>query len=319
MTTLTTRVPTAPDAVREALLRVASRVQPTDGGWQVGAFSCDGELEALAEALYAGWYIAPTASTARPDDPPVRGGPMTAALRAAHALAGLQEEPWVVVHAAPDGTVVATSGERSRSLRPGDYVLAGRPGAPAAPGEVVRTVGRLDSHDVNRGLWWTFTADEPERPIGRVYLDLRPATAPRVVAEVTAALGAAGVRYQLKCPVEPVACERVDAMVLYHRLTDRAAVLAALQDRWARLGPLLDPAVPPLTCRVARGLSWADDDGGDRSFGEARCRALAAGLLGARDRWSELPAPDRLALLADTLGRAGIDPAEPWRAASWPP
>jgi HopA1 effector protein family len=308
-------VHSVPEPVRAALLRVASSLHPTPSGWVVGGAAHDDT--ALAEGLYAGWYTLAPSSVTSAGDPPARRGSMVAALRAAHTDAGLTDDQWVVVQASPGGRLVASSGERTRTLLPGEYVQVGRPGVPAAPGELVRTTGRLDAFDEERGLWWTFTAELPGPPVGRVYLDARAATAPQVVHEVTAALSGTASAWQLKCPVDPAACDRVDAMVVYHRRDERRQVLDALRARAEALAGLLDPAVPPLTCPVLPGLSWADDDGGgQRSFGETRCAVLAAAVRAARDGWDAADLDARLSVLLDGLRDAGIDPAAPWKAAA---
>jgi hypothetical protein len=66
--------------------------------------------------------------------------------------------------------------------------------------------------------------------------------------------------------------------------------------RWlARLivdaAPLLARGAPPLTCRLAAGVAWADDPGDGSSFGEHRCRLLAQAAcetpasLSSASRW----------------------------------
>jgi hypothetical protein len=173
-------------------------------------------------------------------------------------------------------------------------------------------VGPLNHLEAERGLWWAFTVPGPEPPIGRIYLDARPATAPRVVHEVTAAL--LEVPFQLKCPILADACRRVDTVVVYHARGSRDVLLEALGARWPVLGALLDPAVPPLTCHVRPGLAWADDADGGRSYGESRCHALAAAIEGAAATWPTMGHDQRLATLAAALVAAGLDPQRPWEA-----
>jgi len=196
-------------------------------------------------------------------------------------------------------------------LRPGEYVMPLRPGVPPAPGEPIEPMAPLEHLDAERNLWWALTEPGPEPPIGRIYLDARPATAPRVVHEVTTAL--AERPFQLKCPIIADACERVDAVVVYHVRRSRQKVMGALLGRWATLGPLLDPGVPPLTRRVRRGVAWADDVEVGSSYGEARCRILAQGIDAAAASWNAMGPDDRLSALVAALADAGVDPQHPWR------
>lgn len=310
----------SPDAdldpgVADALNRVCELVAGAAGAWVVGGVSVPPGAPALADELYARWYTQPDASPPRvAGDALLLRASLLEALRAAHASAATLVPGWTATASDPRGVVSAVSGGAARVLRPGEYVMPRRPGVPPAPGEQVEPVARLDLLDAARGLWWTFSERAPEPPIGRIYFDVRPATAPRAVHEITSAL--ANVAFQLKCPILPVACERVDAMVLYHPRDDRDHVLSALSRRWAVLGPLLDPAVPPLTCVVAPGLAWADDLDDGRSYGESRCHLLASAITASPAAWATGEGAERRGILVAALLEAGVDPRRPWASAA---
>ena len=302
-----------------ALSDLAEMVVRTPGAWVVAGESvADGDLDALFNALYVHWYAGrSTPAPGAGNDPPLHASDLLPALRAAHPCNGDFEDGWVTIAVTPRGVVTAMRDGAVRALRPGEYVATARPGVPLAPGEQVAALARHDQFDAERSLWWTFSGSEPEPPLGRVYLDARAATAPRVVAEVVPALDAAEVRWKMKCSTVPRLCERVDAIVLYHERNRREAVLAALHDRWDTLGPLLDPACPPLTHPAAPGLAWADDDGNpEQSFGGLRCHALAVALLSVGPEWAAASRKRRAEALAAGLRDAGIDPARPWTAAA---
>jgi HopA1 effector protein family len=304
-----------PRAVADALGRASALVARGGTGWVVEGSVDNSGPDALADALYLHWYTRPDLPPAtRRDDPPVHGRWLLAALRAAQARPREPPSGWTVAWSEPRGAVSAARVGEARVLAPGEYLMPLRPGVPPAPGELVEPVAPLDRLDVERGLWWAFTSPEPEPPIGRIYLDARPATAPRVVHEVTAALE--GTPFQLKCPILAEAVERVDAVVVYHARAERAGLLAALGSRWSSLGPLLDPAVPPLTCRVRPGLAWADDIDHGRSYGESRCRLLAEAIDRAGAAWEAMEPDERLTMLVEALVDAGLDPQRPWQAAA---
>jgi hypothetical protein len=310
-----------PPAVHDALGRVAVLVRRDDGALTVGGRRIPAgdpttdPVDAVTAALYDSWYTrtpGPSSSLALP--PPVHRGSLAAVLRAAHAGAELTETGWVVASVDPRGTVTAMRNGHARRIRAGEYLLRTRPGVPPAPGEPVEPLARRDHLDVERGLWWTYTEIPPHPPIGRVYLDPRPATMPSLLHETTRALLSIGLPFQLKCPELAIAASRVDALIVYHARTDRQRLLAALLERWSSLGPLLEPHHPPLTCGLRPGLSWADDPGGDQSFGESRCKALARAVLTAEETWPAADLDARLAVLVDGLRAAGIDPSHPWKA-----
>jgi hypothetical protein len=302
-----------PPAVRDGLARACELVEANGAGWTVGGLRAGPEGSSLADALYLGWYTQPAAAPPPADDPPLHCRTLLTALRAAHAGAASVSTGWTVRAANPRGALAAVDGERSRTLRPGEYRMPLRPGTPPAPGEPVEPLARADDLDAERGLWWAFGGPgDLEAPIGRLYLNARPATAPRVIREVTAAL--APFAHRLKCPILAEAFGRVDAIVAYHERGAREGVLAALAERRERLDPLLDPAVPPLTCPVRPGLAWADDVETGLSYGEARCNALAAAIERAPEDWRARDREGRLELLLAGLREAGVDPQRPWEA-----
>ena len=309
------------DPVARDLARVAALVAWQGGGWTVRGVPVPAVgAPALAQALYAHWYAAaPDAPTSSPpaqppEDPPLHHSSLAPALRAAHPAASRLVEGWVVAAADPRGRIVVLRpGSASRALRPGEYLARSRPGAPPAPGDPVAVVDRRDGVD-ERGLWWAFTETEPGPPLGRVYLDARAPTAPRVVAVLTEALEETGLDYQLKCPDLPVGYERVDSVVAYRPRAGRAALLAPPTARWRRPAALVDPPTPPLTCAVRPGLAWADDPGGGRSYGESRCDLLAGAIDAVGAQWSSLDATVRLGRLRDALAAGGVDPDRPWLA-----
>lgn len=300
-----------PSAVADALGRVCSLVEKGPVGWMVGGAEAGTSADSLGQALYLRWYTRPPAPpAARSGDPPLRRASLLSAFRAAHAGAASVPSGWTVMSANPRGFVSAADGEAHRFLRPGEYRMPLRPGMPPAPGEPVEPLGRFDHFDAERATWWSFGERSPEPPLGRLYLNARPATAARAIHEVTAALSAEV--YQLKCSVVPQACERVDTIVVYHPRADRGRLLAALSGRWDQLGPLLDPATPPLTRQVRPGLAFADDVGAEHSYGDSRCQALASAIDAAGEEWQASDLDERMGLLLQGLRDAGIDPERPW-------
>jgi hypothetical protein len=300
--------------VADALSRVCALVARDEAaGWSVGGAPAGTTIDSLADALYAHWYTRPaTRPPAADGDPPLFRRSLLPALRAGHIRSATMSSGWTVTGADPHGLVSAVKGEDVRILRPGEYFMPVRPGVPPAPGEPVEPVARLDHLDEETGIWWAFTHPPATPPLGRVYLNVRPATAARAVHELTTALD--GLTYQFKCPILATACERVDAIVLYHERPARDDVLAALDGRWSTLGPLVDPAVPPLTCMVRPGLSWADDVDDRRSYGENRCSAIAAAIDRASARWPAMGLDERVAYLLEELRALEIDPQRPWEA-----
>jgi hypothetical protein len=302
---------TLPHTVASALARLSADVAYAEAGWMVRGSLAGTTVDTLAGALYQHWYTRPDeGAPSVPDAHPLSRSSLLPALRAAHVHASTRATGWTVTAADPGGTLSAQKNGAHRILRPGEYVMPVRPGVPAAPGEEVHPIAPLEFLDEERELWWSFSDPPPERPLGRIYFNARPATAARVVHLVTVAL--LGMPYQLKCPTLAAACRRCDAVVLYHERARRGTAIAALAERREELDPLLDPAVPPLTCPVERGISWADDVDEQRSFGESRCRILAAAIDRSAGAWAACTPDARVVLLVHALHEAGVDPEQPW-------
>jgi hypothetical protein len=303
-----------PSLVAGALARAAALVEAHEDGWSVAGDPPIAD-DQLGDALYLHWYTRPTIVPPSVDaDPPLHRGTLLSALRAAHAEAGTLVDGWVVTATEPRGRVSAAAAIEARHLHAGEYLSVLRPGVPPAPGEPIRPVARHDQVDGERGLWWTFSSVPPEDPVARLYFDVRAATAPRVVHVVTGVLADLDLTYRLKCPVLAGAYDRADAMVLYVPRSRRQELLEGLLGRWSELGDLLDPPVPALTCLVRPGLSWADDPGDDRSYGQSRCEILAASIAAAGETWASLDLDGRAACLVDGLRAAAVSAERPWEA-----
>jgi hypothetical protein len=170
----------------------------------------------------------------------------------------------------------------------------------------------VDRVDSETGFWATRSAaGEPEAPLGRLYWSSRPESIGAVLSRVTALLERLGLRYSLKSPVRPADLGRVDPLVVYLERGAWEGARRAFVEAAEAMRPLLRSSVPPLTLALAPGLGFAEDPTTRESFGQSRCRALAAGVIALAAEAS--PSTERsLALLTDALVDAHIDPEHPW-------
>ncbi len=292
-----------PPSVRADLIRLGRLVQ---NGAELPWDGSDAEVAAL---LYSHWYLAPEPDGEDgPDLRPPRTD-LAPLLRAAHGDGRHFESGWVVLAVAERGGCIVGKGEQRRSLLAGDYVNLRRPAVPVAPGEEVAAVAMVDRIDRTTGWWGTSSPiGEPAGRLSRHYLHPRVTGAAGIVALATAALGSSGVEWSLKLPTAPEGYRRPDAMVVYSGNGDTAAVRTLLLEVCQRAFASLRPHLPPLTERVTSLLAYADDPGGDHSYGSHLCAALAPGARALR----AAPGADVLDLLAQALADAGIDPAAPW-------
>jgi hypothetical protein len=191
------------------------------------------------------------------------------------------EEGWWVEQASPGGTFVS-NGEvrlfvrdprelRPRRAQPGEHVRVRLPCAlPAAVPGFFALVSR-------RGRF------RRERPHIRVYMNLTPAGA---VGMAGALARLETARFEAKVVNDPAGYGRCDTGVIYVE-PGSFEVLAALVRRLERRHPRWWRAgTPPLTFPLGRGSAVAESppeppEGATESYGQRRCRLVAAGVLAA--------------------------------------
>lgn len=265
----------------------------------------------LALGLYRTWYAPSVPVTApEPTAPPLAGR-----YRLAHAGC----RTWhthTVTEVGPGGLArTVDDEERSHEVLRGQYThSSSRRALGPQPGEHVQVRG---AHCFSDGAWW-YTWGGPGRfgPGGtdgdglRLFLAARDGRVVDLVASLTGMLADFEHAWTLKSTVRSDVLGRPNATVLYLPL-DAAADLHALLGRASpTLEPLLRAHHPALTLPVGRGMSLAQSPPGTESFGEQRCRVVAAALRQA-------PTGQRPTLRAITLALAdaGIDPQRPYRRA----
>ncbi len=280
-------------------------------------------LDDLAARLYRKWYASPSGAHQGLDP---LGPPLAGVLRQAHAETGRWTQATVarvgaagVIAVREDGT--PGGGARVRAALRGEYVhRPGRPdlGLAPRPGDVVRVLRRAGAV-VAEGWWRTWGGGwDPRRlphEVTRVYLAPDLPRLPALVRAVTGLLGGVdtagralagpeSVRpWYLKVGVDGPTLARPDAVVAYVPDAGAAATIEAIV---GCAGELVRASPgPPLTRGLVPGISWSQDPGDGRSFGESRCALLADALV-------DVPAGgDPLAAVAAVLRRAGLDPRAP--------
>ena len=294
-----------PETVRMdllAALEVADR-SPTTGA------------AALAEALYADWYLGLLDGI--PEDPPLALGPidldLADLLQEAHVDARRWEHGWTVNGVSSQGRVAVARNGRRRVLARVDVLPVARVCLPPRPGDAVRVVARRDALDRATSFWFTYGGDWDESDLPpslvRVYWNVRRRSSPALVGALTESLAGAGTSYSLKVAVGDRDVERPDRAVLYLAREAFAGATPAIRLAHRTLAGDLLPRVPRLTRRLAPGLALADDPGTGESFGQHRCRLVADAICGdggSADR------EERTASILEHLAAAGLDPARPY-------
>jgi hypothetical protein len=277
------------------------------------------DAPALAAALYDRWYAPARDEVWAPLPPPV----VAAHLRAADAAGARFERGWRVL--APGAAealigpprsswpIAVARDDEARWVDPADLLYEPHVGLRPPAGASVAVAAHRDSLAQPYGWWTTFGRAWPRAapPFVRVYWSVRAERVFALVEALTAGLDARAA-WALKCPLDIERCRRPDAVVLYLPVAawSRARHSIARVYRAARGSLATD--VPALTLALAPGLGLAEDPRSE-SFGTARCRIVAEGMVPALAD----PASDH-AVLARAAERAlashGISLAAPYLA-----
>ena len=270
---------------------------------------------ALSAWLYGGWYLNLRAPAVEHGPPIAEEIDLVAALDAAHAASVRFEDGWIADRVSSTGRVEGVYGTRRRLLGPGQYVVFGRGGASAEPGDRLRVQGSLAS--VEHGFWvartWPFV-EHPEADLTRIYVNARLRACGAAVGLLTGALEETRTPYGLKVNLQLRQAQRADAVVVYvprDRFGSVRPQLARVAAALSAAGYLV-PATPRLTAWLHPGIAAADGRAGGESFGQERCAVIASALVGVRGERATADAVTTRSFTA--LREAGLDPSRPWLA-----
>lgn len=184
-----------------------------------------------------------------------------------------------------------------------------------AEGEYVSI--RLNSGSFQRspGYYLAFGDATPngdsDAQLVRVYWNVTPDGAQRLVRSLTSELNGVGLPFQLKVLNDARNYGRSDSAVLYieRRTYEQFRTDHAPRIRQHLSGVLCDP-IPALTKPVSFGVSIAEEPAGHNSFGFDRCAALARAVV--QTLGADLTIDEKLELVETEFRRSGIDPDRPY-------
>jgi hypothetical protein len=117
----------------------------------------------------------------------------------------------------------------------------------------------------------------------RLYLDLDEEDARRVIGMIRR-FNEVRLPFTLKVAAQPAVYEhRSDTVILFVQRDEYRRASEILLEEATRSGLTPRPPIPAFTRRLATGVAVADDPHVAESFGESRCRLLAAGILRAHE------------------------------------
>ncbi|SNT12002.1 MULTISPECIES: T3SS effector HopA1 family protein [unclassified Azospirillum] len=206
-------------------------------------------------------------------------------LSGANAGHSLLDRGWQIYQVAPDGRLHVEKGGGYRVVSAGQAGLP--PGFQPQPGTLIDLRMPHQSLTAQAGYYHAFgetpASASEEGELARLYFNVGAEQAPALLHLLTLGLNRYFIPFSLKCPVAPALYDRVDTLVLYPPRRYLPLVLDVLDEAVPMIAPLLRPGEPLFTRRLLPGLGGADDPGTGESFGQSRCRLVAAGII---DAWS---------------------------------
>lgn len=149
----------------------------------------------------------------------------------------------------------------------------------------------------------------------RVYFNLSPEGAVRVMGSLTQQLNGFSLPFSFKVLYNPPDYKRYDSGVLYFYKSDYDLVRSALQTVYAQHQPYFQQPEPLFTKLLAPGLSLAEEPNNQsserESFGLNRCQIVAQGLLDAWYKGDNSP-QGRMNSISQRFSMLGIELQRPY-------
>jgi hypothetical protein len=269
---------------------------------------------AIRARLYDSFYTQGAPRPATVADPVRLGSPrsMSHDLAAANEGTGCLDPGWRLVAEEDGRHVVERGGLR---LWVTDEEIATGAGGPRI-GDAAAVRLSADLPALSPGFYTArgdrgFSAERP-LVLDRIYFDLRREGAVPFVREVTRRLNRAGLPFIAKVVDDPDGFERRDAAVLFVDRRDRERAFEAAGELAGVLAAHLDGGAPAMTLPLGPGLAFAEDPGGQESFGLHRCLLIADAAVAAAGR-GLTRLDDRLDVVRERFAAAGTSLEAPYR------
>lgn len=291
--------------------------EPLHELWQTLSQQADWprDIDGLSNWLYMNWYSGHVASDWTAPLPKR----LVARIRTAHAASSVYETDWTVEELRPDlglGAMVVARGQVRKVVSNRDYYALERPFAMPQPGQTVGVTARQDT--VIDGSWRTWNGrwgDMGQDGLARFYWSVPFSSMPMVASTFTRNL-TVDLPWMLKMVVETSRGSRLDSTVLYVQFAEVGTWRQIVSELYSHVKDLLGAKTPPLTRPLAPGLAVAEDPGTSGSFGEDRCRQIAAVVAANPESLADLGEFARS--IHEAFRLVGLDLRQPDRRAAVP-
>ena len=302
----------APDTVALA----GSTVDPRAAGQITGLSAAANPMVAqLQQLFYDSCYCRRFDGARRRVMLPAPDAGFVATLAAANAGREHWDAGWQIQQTLPSGQIVASKGDLTRMVWPGEFHSHGPPGMPPSVGTAISLFAAKESRTMQPGFYLVFgeaLGDQAEEfALVRLYWNVTASGAAQLIAAVTEALNRFAIPFRFKCLCVAQLFDRSDAAVLYIAKRHYRITAQLLADVYRAVGPTLKAATPLFTKKLADGLGLAENPKTGESFGLHRCRLLAEAVCNAHVRGLD-SAEARLSEVVATFTAAGLALERPY-------
>ncbi|HEV2739815.1 MAG TPA: T3SS effector HopA1 family protein [Candidatus Elarobacter sp.] len=243
-----------------------------------------------------------------------------ARVAAANATQTRWDPNWEVYQLGFDGAVHVRKGDSFLVALPGRFAFAQAMMRAPVAGDVVELLATRDSAVMQPGFYFIFgdtiASEYDDIEIARVYFNAAPECVEQIVGALSAKLNRYAIPFRLKFLTDPAWYDRTDAVVLYVARRFLEPVLSVVATARGAFTDGLRPEVPLFAKALAAGIGGADDPGSGESFGQARCRLTARGIVDAWLHGSQATS-HRLDAVAQRFASAGLSLERPHVAAGF--
>ena len=170
-----------------------------------------------------------------------------------------------------------------RWLQPNSYRFVNPQQKQAAVNTKVNLTRQKENKNIQPVFYHVFGNElfPQEVEIGRIYWNVSPEGASKLINLLTTILNDYKIPFQFKCLNHPELYVRSDSAVLYFNKKHVQLVSIILNTIIPNLEPYLVDEIPMFTKQLFKGVSYAEDPGKGQSFGMSRSSTIATALVDA--------------------------------------
>jgi hypothetical protein len=226
---------------------------------------------------------------------------------------GYFDKNWSVIASYENGTSIVSKGSLQLHINPNKH-LSEQEKSPKV-GDLVSVL--MPKNLIQEAYYIAVSNNEPEThdDMVRVYFNLEPEGAVKVMESLTQSLNDAALFFHFKVLYNPTEYSRSDSGVLYFEKNNYERVKPILQDIYNQHKAYLKPSTPLFTKQIAPGLGLAEEPNNkshqQESFGTHRCNIISDAIIAAWHEGNDSP-EYRMENIIQQFASLSIELAKPY-------